>query len=512
LLPTYFPEGVSVATDPRGANLDPYTSEDQTDKLQWWIDSVCKRPLGGKPAWGYLPAGRYRKSAQLLVNPTDGHRPTTLRGAGSTGGADAPTMIVDEVDTGPGTWSLDKQVDSAGYEVSDISFYGLVPSLQPKGHPGWAMRGVHANSRCHIFNLAVAGYQCGIGISGDHHNIHDCIVESNVFGIEVPPGQDSQGDIKLYRVWAGGCSKAGLGVAGDSPLAGMKWVEGSGGNSPYLILRYDSGTPLVGDNWMIGVVLDTIASEFCGNGVVYDAVQDGAGITGVKWLNNTQDYSLYDDGTDWSYNGESRPKVAAWYNAGPIDLEISDGFPTSSGGRPAIKGGGVSVRAPNSGRSVLTTLLDVDSPGRPIETTGSSSGIASTRIGTPNRSKSVVIHTYLLASGSIARGELLTNSGINAAVKYSGGADQEVIGVAITARTAGSAPGNLVEALLAGHNSDCQVKNTSGVTIAADKPLKPHPGGGVQAATGASDPAQIIGRAVSAITDGALGQAELWIA
>lgn len=512
-LPVYAADDVAVATDPRGANVNPYTSEDQTDKLQWFLDSVCHRSLGGKPPAGYLPPGVYRKSDELILDPTDGHRPPTIWGAGHWVNSDAPTVIIDTADAGAGKYTLRRGGHTAStYEVYGISFYALSPTLTPKGHPGWQMGGVFCNGRGAVHDLCVFGYQNAIALTGDHHNIWNIIGQGNVKGLELPPGSTSQGDIVVRKCQFDGCSQAGIAIAEGCQLGGFRFLDGAIGVAPFGIWRYPvDGAPFI-SNWITGAHFEWVATEFIGNGVLYDEVQDGSGITNIDWIGNSIDWALGNDGNDWGYNSETKPKLAAWYNGGPIrSFRVQQGFPTFNSTRPAFMGTQIDVDAPNSGGSQLPGII---AGARPFELLpgGSAQHIAGTKMGTVAGSRNTVLFAYRMGTGTIDRGQWLTNYQETAAQKGTNPTTQRCIGVATrTCDTAGTTGPKEAMALMTGHNSDTKVLNTSGITIPANSLIKPHASGGFQAATGHND-GQVCGRMTYDCLTAQLQQAELWIA
>jgi hypothetical protein len=140
---------------------------------------------------------------------------------------------------------------------------------------------------------------------------------------------------------------------------------------------------------------------------------------------------------------------------------------------------------------------------RPFEITGSGF-LPGCSIG---RASDILIVPFVIATGTIARGELLINNNEQDARKYAG--TGRVIGVCTHASTAATST-KVQHALKAGNTADTQVKNTSGVSIPPNTYLKTHASGGVQAVGTLAAGEQMIGRSTATIADAALGPAEIF--
>lgn len=505
-------DGALRSSDPR-VGLVPNAAGNQLSGLDTLLDLMANRTLVAGDRAAVLEPGTFRKSGDLAYAPVTGHRSLSLHGYGSRSGQHAPSVILDTADAGDGAWGLHITGGLTPlYDIADISFQGLGPSVV-YGMPGWAMRGVQAIGRGSLRDLDITGYQAAIGIDGDHQNIHDIVAVGNVYGIDFYAGGTSQGDIVFRKFQADGNAKAGIGVAAGRVLAGCAFIDGSGGQAPYMLHRYPVvGAPDVTGSWMTGVVFDRWAIEFCGNGVVYDEVQDGAGISNIDWIGVYTDWGLFNPAREWVYNGESKPKLASWYNAGPIgDFRIHQGFPGLGGGLPSFKASGITnITAPHSGELVLPKLVAGE---RAFEASGGFYDGCS--IGRPG---AIWIKPYRLASGTLSRGELIVANNEKDVRPLSAGATTgDVLGVATQSCDSAVQATRCVCALKGGNSSDTGVKNTSGSTIPPNTYLKPHSAGGVQAVNGTNDPIaaraigeQVIGRSTASIANDAVGPAHLF--
>jgi hypothetical protein len=184
------------------------------------------------------------------------------------------------------------------------------------------------------------------------------VLQGNSYNIEVPPGGTSQGDVRIVKVQAAGGTLAAIGVPKSSQLARWRLEDVELSTSPYCIRRYDDGTGNTVPNWITGLHASNIATEYTGNAIVYDDVQDGAGITWVEWDSGIVNWGLYATDQDWDYLGVTKPKVAAWFNGGAIsDVLFRGAFPTSTAGLPGMKAAAFTdVRCSRSGKGLANAL------------------------------------------------------------------------------------------------------------------------------------------------------------
>jgi hypothetical protein len=114
--------------------------------------------------------------------------------------------------------------------------------------------------------------------------------------IDVPSGIQTQGDILIEKTRIDGASYSCIGVAQDSKLAGATIRDCPAAQSPYLILRYpvdgvetyptqelvdaNPGSVLI-EQWLTGVWIEGLASEYLGDGAVVDGVGDEGRLSGL---------------------------------------------------------------------------------------------------------------------------------------------------------------------------------------------------------------------------------------
>jgi hypothetical protein len=501
---------LKVRADPLYSDdfLDPYSTADQTAGAQAFLDALCQAPTGGTVRSGQIVPARYRVSDALVLDNSNTGRPIVLHGIGGEfGAAQAATHFFFTSDPGAGKYAID--VTTQGGAPVELSGIGIVGSQDGaiKGRPQWACKGFHINGRMHAWGLSAVGFGSGVSIDGDHHHIHDCVFQANSINIDVPPGGTSQGDVRIAKVQAGGSTLAALGVAKSSQIAGWRLEDVELSTSPFCIMRYDDGGAVTVTSWITGLIASNIATEFTGNGIVYDDVQDGASITQVEWNSGIVNWGLYATDQDWDYLGVTKPKVAAWFNGGPIsDVLFTGAFPTSTGGLPGMQATAFSdVRCARSGRGAAAALA---AGSRYFELTAATNPIASF-VGYRAGEAACLIQPYRVTGTGVVRGELLTNLNELGATKYAGpvaSKARRVVGVAAHDATTGQ----VVHAIVAGNDSDTKVLNSSGSTVANGDLLIPHPSGGVQTA-GATYAGQVIGRMLASTADGTLGQAEIFI-
>lgn len=492
------------STDPR-VDLIADDPADQTTKMNAFLSLVCGGTTG-KDRVAYLLPGTYKVSDELVCPNVTASKSVKFIGGGGLQHAGAPTVIDHTVDAGAGKWALNVTSAAAPIWLEGISFVGNSSAPATKGTDVWLMRGVRIPGKMIMKDMTVLWYGCGVGISGDHISIEDCILQGNTYGVEFPPGNPTQGDIKLRNCQMGTSSKAAVGIAKSSSMGGTFFEHCEMSDGPYVFLRYDDGgAPTVG-NWITGMKVVNVATEYVGNGIVYDEVQDGAGITEVEFDHGIINWGLYSDHI-WT----GRTPVAAWFNGGPIsNTRFVNSMPTST----QVLGAGPYLPALKA-----TSLVNVRYDGQVgayatyLPTTGqrifeATSSLVKCYVGGRNGVGALLIQPYFL-SGSVARGELLTNNNETGAIKFSGlvsGRIPRVIGVAAHAATTGQ----VIHAIKAGQETDTQVLNTSGATIAGGELLIPHASGGV-AGAGSTYGGQVIGRMLYSTATATLGTAELFI-
>jgi hypothetical protein len=394
------------------------------------------------------------------------------------------------------------------------------------------MRGVEVHAGVDLIGCAVRGYRGGGCITGDHVKIIGCDLRGNGYPIDVPPGIQTQGDIIIKETRIDGASYASIGVAQDSKLAGATISDCPAAQGPYLILRY----PVAGvetyttddevaanpgsvkiNEWLTGVTISGLASEYLGDGAVVDGVTAdegvgvGPGISGIKWFKNSGDFGMFNTDREWKYGGSPSPypsKIASWYIKGGIgDFEIGDGFPSGNTTQPAFQALAIhNVTANRSGGAgSLAAIKDGNLLFKTAGTVGQS--ILGCRLGLSGGNGSPVITAYMLATGtsSVVRGELLMRFQDAGAQKMTD-TNQHCIGVVQRA----ASPSNIVMAVTEGTDSELMVKNSSTLECVNGGLVKPHSGGGVQPATSMLD-GPPIGRVYSAaIAAGAIGPCEIF--
>jgi hypothetical protein len=491
------------SSDPR-VGLVPNDSADQLGKLQTFLDLMTGSAVAADRV-GYLIPGVYRKNGELKLNNTDGNKPVRLIGGGGKVAETSPTTIIDTADAGAGKWALNVVSVQGTFTIEHIAFHGSFnpPTL---GSVDWQMRGVKLPTRCRLYDVSVQGYFCGFGVLGDHIYVEDFACQGNTFNIEVPPMNPTQGDIVFRVGQAGSAGKASIGVASSSTLGGASFHDVELSLSPYCIMRYSDGLGQdVTSAWISGVEILRAATEYTGSGILYDDVGNGAGIGDMVFDHGVTNWGLYTDQFAWP----SKPRVAAWYNSGSIgNVQFVNSLPAVANGLPSLKAGAlIGVTYAGQSGNVVAAL---DGGARYYELINPSGQLVSRSYSGDNRGNgSVLMQPYVMASGSVVKGELLTNNNEFDVLKYAGpvnGQAKQVVAVAAHSASAGQ----VVHAYVSGNQSGLQVKNTSGTTITGGSLLVPHPNGGV-AAVGATWSGQVIGRALYTINDGALGELDLYI-
>lgn len=477
------------STDPR-VGLNAGTTADQTTQLQAMANLLCQSPAQYDRV-GYLVPGSYHKSAPITFNNTDGH-PFKLFGQGAKVAQDAPTVIVDTKDCGSGTHSLEI-TGSAPFHIEGISLLGSM-SPSPKGSVGWQMRGLALPGYCTVIDFAAEGYFAGIQIQGSYIMIADFDVRGNAYGIDFGPGLATQEQIVLKRGRAGGASMAAFGVASSGVMSGVRCEDVEGSTSPYVIKRYDDGTGKTVATWISGVEFTNVATEYTGNAIVCNTIDD-AGISNVVFDHgNVGNWALYS-----AYVDSNGPQKAAWYSLGPIsDVTFVKSLPTSTASQPAVLASAI-IRVTTPEADGLAGALNAGV--FPFELLDNQDGskLSGSHLGDGRGYRALVVP--FMTSNAVRQGTCLTATDAYNVAEYSGSG--RVVGIAGHAASSGQVVHSLVNGI------ELSVLNTSSQTIPINSPLVPDPNGGV--AAGGYSTGQVIGRAFNAIPAGQLGPAELHV-
>lgn len=478
------------STDPR-VGLDPSSTADQTSQLQK-MANLLSQSAPHADRVGYLVPGTYLKSAPITFAPPSGHDSFKLYGQGSKGGPGAASVIMDAVDGGSGSYSLNV-TGSAGFHIDGISLVGSQQSVAA-GSSGWQMRAICLPTFCTLSDFAATGYFAGVTMMGDHMLIEDIDVRGNAYGIDFGPNAVTQGDVIVRRGRLSGCSIAAIGVARSGSLAGARFQDLDCSNAPYVIKRYDDGTGANVPNWIVGIDVVNVATDNIGNAVLCNLI-DGSGITGM-----TFDHGFY--GNPGLFTGPvdpSGPQQAAWVSAGPIsDVTFPKSLPSSTATRPGIF-------APAIIRVLCPTAAGIPegcaAGERPFALWGNQNGnhLRSTACGEASGYGTLVV-PYKTDS-VVKQGCCLVPGSLYDVVPYAGAG--VVIGIAAHDASATE----VVHAIANG--IEHPVLNTSGQTIPANTLLVPDSRGGVAAGSHATG--QVIGRSLSTISVNAMGPAQVHI-
>lgn len=479
------------STDPR-VGLDPSSTADQTARLQGFFNLLTQSTTHSARA-GYLVPGTYIKTAPIGFLNTNPGRPYKLIGRASKGGTGAASVILDSLDGGPGTYSVNITGDATFY-IEGISLVGGY-SASP-GSVAWQMRAICLPTYCTVRDFAAEGYFAGVTLMGDHMLLEDFDVRGNAYGIDFGPNAVTQGDVIVRRGRAGDCSIGAIGVARSGTLAGVRMQDVDCSSTPYVIKRYDDGTGASMPNWIDGADFMNMGTENVGNAIVCNTI-DTSGITDV-----TFDHGYF--GNPGLYGGPvdpTGPQLAAWYTLGNVNaVTFPKSLPSFTATQPAILAYAIGPVISTDGAAVQAACAS----GRtPIDLLGCriGKGVGSgdhLNVVCGNGGGNGVLVVACVTDSAVGEGCCVAATNLYDVTPYAGVG--QVLGVAAHA----TASGQVVHVVA---NGIQRVLNTSGTDIAENQLIVPNVHGGV--AGGSYSNGQVLGRAVTPIPAGQIGLAEL---
>jgi hypothetical protein len=497
-------------TDPRiGAVMNSDT--DQSQKI---VDAVAlaAQTLNGAVQ---IPPGYLNVPTLSLVVPNT--RTVPIRGAGGNGELRAATVLKTQVERPGGSIALGSgRVISVGggsfpYHLEGFCLYGPRLGAGVKGSLPAQFDAIRASGRGTIRDVTAIGYRAGIQPINDQHTIDNCNLQGNGFALDWGSGSTGIGDTSVRKSRLNGCTLASVGVAQDSAgLSGVQFDIGCHlGTSPFAFYRYAvSGAPSV-TGWIAGLYLNWVATEYLGNGFMYDEVGDGSvdlvkivGQGGGQW-------GMFNPDMVWA----AMPQLAAWHTGQSFSqISVKDGhlWSDSTDSRPTMLARSFSDIRWEFPRNSGVQLTGI-SPGARwfahIDDTVNPSAIRGISVG--SRDSSAEHYTAAkVVTGPIEQYDLLAASAEYGVKVHTGAATDKAVGVAMHP----AATNKIAHMATRGRVSHVKMRNKTASQINNGSLLKPDPAnpGGVIAATGFGD-GQIVGRALANIAAGTVNQCDIFI-